>query len=163
MLKLLYYNADTETVTPASLYTTVGIVFIMSTISKAIALISFASLLLLVNQIQIIVLLIVSQIYLSKYVVSVILSNKILINPFHYIPLNLISIYKIMLVWFGSIQTNSELSLIGLDSGSALVNNSNLISVLFSQHPSAPAYLSIYNDFKQMKQRRTARLNYSTD
>ena len=112
------------------MYTAVGIVFVMSIISKAIALTSFASLWLLVNQIQIIVLLIVSQIYLPKYVVSVILSNKIMLNPFHYISLNLISFYKITFGWFDSTQENSGLSLIGLDSGSALVNNTNLISVL---------------------------------
>ena len=123
------------------MYTAVGIVFVMSTISKAISLTSFASLWLLINQIQIIVLLIVSQIYLPKYVVSVILSNKIMINLFHYIPLNLISIYNITFGRFDSTQVNSGLSLIGLDSGSALVNNSNLISVLLV---SIPVHLLIF-------------------
>ena len=64
-----------------------------------------------------------------------------MINPFHYVPLNLISIYNIMFDWFDSTQVNSGLSLIGLDSGSALVNNSNLITVLLV---SIPVHLLIF-------------------
>ena len=76
-----------------------------------------------------IVLLIVSQIYLPRSVSNIILGNKIMLNPFNYISWNFIKFYHVLIGWFDSVQSNNGLIQIGLESGSALVNNSTLISM----------------------------------
>ena len=122
--------SKTETAVTTSTYTAVGVIFGISALSSVLSLGSFASLWSFVNQIQMIVLLIVSQIYLPNNVSNIILGNKIILNPLHYISLNFILFYRVLIGWFDSVQTNNGLSQIGLDSGSALVNNSTLIGML---------------------------------
>ena len=123
-------NSESGTTTSALLYTSVGTVLVIWAISKIVTLSPFASLWSLINQIQMIVLIIVTQIYLPNNVVNTIIGNKIMINPFQYISLNFLSFYDDLFKWLDSTQTNNGLSEICLDSGSAIINNLSLIVVI---------------------------------
>ena len=63
-------------------------------------------------------------------VVNIILGNKIVINPLQYVQLNFFEFYRKIIEWFDYIQYNSNLSEIGLNSGSSIVNNLSLICIL---------------------------------
>ena len=123
-------NSESGTTKSALVYTSVGTVLVMWAISKIVTLSPFANLWSLINQIQMIVLIIVTQIYLPNNVVNTIIGNKIMINPFQYISLNFLSFYDNLFKWLDSTQTNNGLSEIGLDSGSAIINSLSLIVIL---------------------------------
>ena len=123
-------NSDFDTIASTSLYSSTAIILSMLFISNIISFSSFTSFWSFANQLQMILLLILMHVYLPSNVESTIIQNKVMIDPFQYIPINRISLFDFIISWFDSEQRNSKLSEIGLESGSLVANNFSTIALI---------------------------------
>ena len=85
-----------------------------------------------VNQLQLFFLLLLIGVQLPKEVIDSIIQSKITLFSFDFIPFQQISFLQDIINWFWKDQNDQMLSKIGLTSGSSIVNQFNLLIIVFS-------------------------------
>ena len=91
---------------------------------------SLMSLWSLINQLQMLMLLLLTKIYLPLDVENIIIGNKVALIPFDYIPFKSFSISDIINKIFGFEQIDNNIYEIGLESGSTFINTFSLLCSL---------------------------------
>ena len=84
----------------------------------------------MINQIQLLFLLLLTRSYIPNGVVNAIIGSKFALFPYYVIPTKSTSLSTQAIKWFDYDQDNSQLSLVGLESGSSLVNNYSFLCTI---------------------------------
>ena len=112
--------------TKSAVGSTVGVVVVSNLVNSS----SFASIWSMVNQLQLLLLLLLTRAFIPKDAIDVIIGSKFAMAPYDFLPFKEGSNFKFIIEWFDYEQSNIMLSKIGLGSGSIFVNNYSLFCAL---------------------------------